>query len=199
MVIPRCRCGRSCGRYHGVVAAPENVQQSDSSRPARGTPSLFRAVKRQIQRYGAIAASLIVLFASGIAAGFRWGQHRTAARISDDAQATVPEATPEQWAESAVEALRKDLGLNGEQTEKVRRSIAGPSREILGERHRANLKIHLRLLEVHDTLARDVELFGADRSDRADALQIRGNDARTGDDDFIHRVACVLFLRESSG
>ena len=43
-------------------------------------------------------------------------------------------------------------------------------------------------------LARDVQLFGADRSDRADALKIRGNDARTGNDHFIHRIACVLIL-----
>jgi len=45
-------------------------------------------------------------------------------------------------------------------------------------------------------LAGDVQFFCADRGDRADALKIGGNDARTCDDDFIHRVACVLLLSE---
>lgn len=111
-------------------------------------------MKRFLKRYGLLTLSLGVLFAGGIAAGYRWGQVRPVNVTAKPA----PETTPEQWGENAAAALQKDLGLTEAQTENVRRSMSGPSQEIFAERHRANLKIHLRLLEVHDTLARDVDL-----------------------------------------
>ncbi len=116
-------------------------------------------MKRFIKRYWAITLSLTVLFGSGIAAGFRWGQHQgTGPAGVEPAAPGTPELTPEQWAENAAAALQKDLGLNAGQADRVRESIAGPSREIFSEKHRANMKIHLRLLEAHDRLANDVDL-----------------------------------------
>jgi hypothetical protein len=120
-------------------------------------------VNRFFRRYGAIAASLIVLFASGIAAGFRWGQSKSA-RLPSSHSNGAAELTPDQWSENAAAALQSDLDLTPEQTDKIRRSIAGPARQIFEEKHRGNLKIHLRLLEAHDTLARDVELSEKQRN-----------------------------------
>ncbi len=117
-------------------------------------------MKRFLHRYGLITICLGVLFASGIAAGFRWGQHHTAEQTSNTPPADSPEMTPEQWGENAAAALQKDLGLSAEQTDKVRGSIAWPARQIFEEKHRGSLKVHLRLLEAHDTLARDAGLTG---------------------------------------
>lgn len=115
-------------------------------------------MKRFLQRYGILILSLGALFASGIAAGYRWGAVETARTVAPFETPPGREASPEQWTENAAAALQKDLSLDDAQTDKIRQSIAGPSREIFEEKHRANLKIHLRLLEAHDKLARDVEL-----------------------------------------
>ena len=114
-------------------------------------------MKRFLHRYGLITVCLGVLFASGIAAGFRWGQHHTVSQASTPPPDS-PELTPEQWGENAAAALQKDLDLSTEQTDRVRGSIAGPARQIFEEKNRGNLKIHLRLLEAHDTLGRDAGL-----------------------------------------
>lgn len=114
-------------------------------------------MKRFLHRYGLITVCLGALFASGIAAGFRWGQHHTVRRTAAPAMDN-PELTPWQWGENAVAALQKDLDLSPEQADKVRGSIAGPARQIFEEKQRGNLKVHLRLLEAHDTLARDAGL-----------------------------------------
>ena len=131
-------------------------------------------MKRFLKKYGVIAGSLAVLFASGIAAGYKWG--RTGGPSSQAVTTTGhTETTPEQWRENAAAALQNDLGLTDGQTDSIRRSLVAPSQGIFEERHKANLKIHLRLLEVHDTLARDVDL-----SDKQKALlkhrrdQLRG-------------------------
>lgn len=116
-------------------------------------------MKRFIHRYGILLLSLTVLFASGIAAGYRWGAVSGPAGPAGMPQAVAAvEPTPEQWSENAAAALQKDLGLSEAQTDLVRQVMAGPGREIFEEKHRASLKIHLRLLEVHDTLASSVEL-----------------------------------------
>ena len=118
------------------------------------------------QRYGLITVSLGVLFASGLAAGYQWGRH--AAPVPAFPFTSAPEATAfnaAQWGENAAAALQRDLSLTDGQTEAVRRALAEPSRLIFEEKHRGNLKIHLRLLEAHDTLSAN-----ADLSDKQKAL-----------------------------
>ncbi len=115
-------------------------------------------MKQFLHRYGLITVCLGVLFASGIVAGFRWGQHHTVSQTTVAPIPDTPELTPEQWGENAAAALQKDLDLTVEQTDKIRGSIAGPARRIFEEKHRGSLKIHLRLLEAHDTLTRDAGL-----------------------------------------
>ena len=115
-------------------------------------------MKHFLHRYGLITVCLSVLFASGIVAGFRWGQRHTVNRTTLAPAMDSPDLTPEQWGENAAAALQKDLDLTVEQTDKIRSSIAGPARRIFEEKHRGSLKIHLRLLEAHDTLTRDAGL-----------------------------------------
>ncbi len=115
-------------------------------------------MKRLIQRYGLLVCSLGLLFASGIAAGYRWG---TLSREKDGVQAApaaAAETTPEQWSENAAAALKRDLGLDEAQTEKIRGALAGPALEIFEDKHQANLKIDLRLLDVHGKLQNDAIL-----------------------------------------
>jgi hypothetical protein len=116
-------------------------------------------VKSILQRYGLITVSLGVLFASGLAAGYQWGRRGAPAPVAE--VSTAPEATPltaAQWGENAAAALQKDLSLSDAQTDSVRRVLAEPSRLIFEEKHRGNLKIHLRLLEAHDTLSANAGL-----------------------------------------
>ncbi|HEX2750853.1 MAG TPA: hypothetical protein VHM91_22800 [Verrucomicrobiales bacterium] len=111
-------------------------------------------MKSFLQRYGIITVSLGVLFASGLAAGYQWGRHSAAVPAAD--LSSVPDSTrlsPAQWSENAAAALQKDLDLSQAQTDSVRRVLAEPSRRIFEEKHRGNLKIHLRLLEAHDILS----------------------------------------------
>lgn len=122
-------------------------------------------MKLLLQRYALITASLGVLFASGIAAGYQWGRSQAAPAgamtLSPQANGEI---TPEQWAENVAAALQKDLGLTAVQMEQARRGMAEPSRLIFEEKHRASLKIHLRLLETHDILARAVDLSDRQKS-----------------------------------
>ena len=105
-----------------------------------------------------IPGCLTLLFASGIAAGYFWGRHTPERVIAEKARAQAEALTPEQWAENAAAALQKDLALTEAQTDSIRRGMAGPSREIFGEKRMADFKIHLRLLGVHDDLGRDANL-----------------------------------------
>ncbi len=150
-----CRGGH-CD-YHGPHSASAGTRGTAAgSRCGCSLP--FPSVKHFIHRYGLITVCLGVLFASGIAAGFRWGQHQTVRQAADVPATDTPDLTPEQWGENAAAALQKDLDLSAEQTDKGRGSIAGPARQIFEEKQRGNLKIHLRLLEAHDILTRDVGL-----------------------------------------
>jgi hypothetical protein len=116
-------------------------------------------LKSPLQRYGLLTVSLGLLFASGLYTGFQWGRHsapETVAGLSPGSESTP--LTAAQWGENAASALQRDLGLTPAQTESVRRTLAGPSKEIFEEKHQGNFKIHLRLLEAHDTLAANADL-----------------------------------------
>ena len=116
-----------------------------------------------LKRYGPLTASLAVLFASGVAAGYRWGQ-RAAPGPTQPPVVAATEPTAAQWIENTAAALEKDFALTAEQTEKVRTSIAGPARGIFEDKRQTGFKIHLRLLEVHDTLVRDAGLTDSQKA-----------------------------------
>jgi len=118
-----------------------------------------------LKRYGLITVSLAALFASGLAAGYRWGSLSSAGKsVAPVVVKEAAESTPDQWIENAALALQKDLGLNDSQALQVRSAIAGPAIGIFTEKRQANFKIHLRLLEAHDTLARDAGLTGPQKA-----------------------------------
>lgn len=119
-------------------------------------------MKYYLKRYGLITCSLLVLFGSGIAAGYRLAMHHGAAAAGSSGPAGgLREAggvSPDQWIENTALALQKDLGLDEAQALKVRSAIATPAMGIFAEKQQANFKIHLRLLQVHDTLAQEAGL-----------------------------------------
>lgn len=116
-------------------------------------------MKSFLQRYGLITVSLGVLFASGLAVGYQW--ERRSAPVPVAGLSRAPETSPltsAQWGENAAVALQEDLHLTDAQTDSVRHALSEPSRLIFEEKHRGNLKIHLRLLQAHDTLAAGTDL-----------------------------------------
>lgn len=116
-------------------------------------------MKYHLKRYGLITVSLAALFASGLAAGYRLGLNSGTAK-APVAVKQAAESTPDQWIENTALALQKDLGLDESQVLKVRNAVTGPAMGIYSDKRQANFKIHLRLLEVHDTLARETGLTG---------------------------------------
>ena len=117
-----------------------------------------------LKRYGPLTASLAVLFASGLAAGYRWGQRNAAGLPRPPVVTETSEPSPEKWIESAAAALQKDLALTEEQAGRVRTAIAAPAARMFQENRQARFEIHLRLLEAHDTLAREAGLTGTQQA-----------------------------------
>jgi hypothetical protein len=115
-------------------------------------------VKYCLKRYGPLTASLVVLFASGLAAGYRWGRHSVASASSVPFIVETVEVSADQWIENAASALQKDLALSDDQIGRVRSAMAAPAQGMFTEKRQASFKIHLRLLEAHDTLAREAGL-----------------------------------------
>jgi len=115
-------------------------------------------VKYYLKRYGPITASLAVLFASGVAAGYRLGQRSAVSHPSPTTVKETTEPSADQWIASTAAALGKDLELTAGQTSRVRDALAGPANRIFTDKRHASFEIHLRLLEAHDTLSRDAGL-----------------------------------------
>ena len=109
----------------------------------------------RFQRSATLAACLGTLFASGLAIGYRLGEQRAATASVSAADTTV---SPDDWTTRACDALQHDLALSPEQSDRVRSHLTEASQGIFLDRERALLQIHLRILEVHDVLARDPSL-----------------------------------------
>jgi len=157
-VVGARRPCRIADRCHRIACLPALKPRFATPTANRRSALIFcPPVIRYLKRYGLITGSLAVLFGSGIAAGYRWGRSGGPSDrgLTSNGHA---EATPEQWSESAAVALQRDLGLTDGQTDSIRRSLGGPSQQIFDDRRKANLKIHLRLLELHDNLAREMDL-----------------------------------------
>lgn len=116
--------------------------------------------------YPLLATVLGGLLAAGGSAGYYIGKNHsgsanpnvTAAASSPDAILTPNRTAAGEWADQARERLTADLGLSSGQNEKIRPLLDHAADEVFRERDRSLLQMHLRLLEVHDTLAKEGDL-----------------------------------------
>lgn len=109
--------------------------------------------------YPLLALVLGGLFAAGGTMGYYIGKNQTAGPLpglsESDAGPGANRASAAEWAEAACTRLTGDLGLTEVQTGKIRPLLSHTSELVFLERDRALLQMHLRLLEVHDLLAKD--------------------------------------------
>ena len=109
--------------------------------------------------YALLAVSLGSIFAAGGAVGYFIGKDTTAPTSPAEALSSIaPGASPEQWAGQAFDNLASELALTDAQRGKVRPYLTATAERVFLERDRALLQMHLRLLEVHDTLATESAL-----------------------------------------
>lgn len=104
-----------------------------------------------LKTYGILSLSLVSLFGTGVLVG-RLTQLRQApapaslAKVAQDAGA---------WIDTASRGLVGDLKLDSNQESKVREHLSPVATAIFSDQERALFQMHLRLLEVHDTLSRE--------------------------------------------
>lgn len=112
-------------------------------------------MKRFIQRYGILGLSLFALFASGVGIG-----RHASPRPHPVAQPAAVEtsANPEAWVAAASRGLVQDLRLDISQELKVRQQLEPVAVAIYADQERALFQMHLRLLEFHDSLAKQGSL-----------------------------------------
>lgn len=107
-------------------------------------------MKRLLQSYGILGLSLLALFASGLIIG-----RMTA---PSPRQAAAPAASipvdADAWVAAASRGLVKDLQLDETQQQLVRRQLDPVAGAIFADQERALFQMHLRLLELHDSLAK---------------------------------------------
>lgn len=103
-----------------------------------------------------LAGSLAAIFLAGGTAGFFAGRKSLSPALAltvDPVVSAAPEASPEEWAQSAFNGLARDLQLSEVQRSRLKPYLNTVSEQVFHERDRALLQIHLRLLEAHDFLA----------------------------------------------
>jgi hypothetical protein len=113
-----------------------------------------------VQRSLSLVLSLGTLFAAGLALGYRLGSSRQPAPATTRQESSH---SADEWASHASLALERDLSLSPPQSSLVRSHLATVSRGIFLERDRALFQIHLRLLEAHDILSKDLTLADSQR------------------------------------
>jgi len=114
-------------------------------------------VKRVFHSYGIIILSLIALFGSGIFVG------RMTAPVKPETASPPSEvpANADAWVANASRGLVRDLKLDEAQQVLVREKLDTVATAIFSDQERALFQMHLRLLELHDTLAKDATLNGS--------------------------------------
>lgn len=111
-------------------------------------------MKRFLQSYGTLCFSLIVLFASGIFIG-----RMTAPKVTKTAKAQAEAiVAADAWVAAASRSLVSDLKLDENQQSKLQESLSPVAEAIFSDRERALFQMHLRLLELHDHLVKDVSM-----------------------------------------
>jgi hypothetical protein len=102
-----------------------------------------------LKSYGILVLSLLALFASGVFIG-RMTSPRTKQAASP--AISVPTNT-DAWVEAASSGLVKNLQLDEAQQRKVQQHLEPVAFAIFADQERALFQMHLRLLELHDTLS----------------------------------------------
>ena len=111
-------------------------------------------MKRFVQRYGILGLSLLALFASGVGIG-----RHTAPKPQPVAPPAVEtSSSSEAWVAAASRSLVRDLQLDAAQELKVQQLLEPVAVAIYTDQERALFQMHLRLLELHDTLAKQGSL-----------------------------------------
>ena len=111
-------------------------------------------MKRFLQSYGIIVLSLVALFASGVFVG------RMTAPVAHAGSPSTTESpsSPEAWVETASRGLIRDLKLDEAQQVLVRQQLGTAAGAIFSDQERALFQMHLRLLELHDVMAKSASL-----------------------------------------
>lgn len=113
--------------------------------------------------YALLAVSLGGIFAAGGAVGYYAG--KSSAVPVSGLQTVIGtaggSASPEQWAGQAFDSLAGELKLTDVQRGRIKPYLAATADRVFFERDRALLQMHLRLLEVHDALAKEHALTEA--------------------------------------
>lgn len=108
-----------------------------------------------VSQYWKVAAALLVIFLSGQGIGYVLGMR---SRVDDPAkpppgaamtEAPGPALDPQNWADAALDGLRKNLNLTDEQVEAIRPEIVAAGGKVNAERERALFQIYLYLLDIH--------------------------------------------------
>jgi hypothetical protein len=107
-------------------------------------------VKRLLHSYGILGLSLLALFASGVIIGRLTAP---SPRQAPPPAVSVP-ADADAWVAAASRGLVKDLQLDETQQQLVRRQLDPVAGAIFADQERALFQMHLRLLELHDSLAK---------------------------------------------
>ena len=107
-------------------------------------------MKRLLQSYGILGLSLLALFGSGLFIGRITAP--SSRQVSPPA-ASVP-ADADAWVAAASRGLVKDLQLDETQQQLVLQQLDPVAGAIFADQERALFQMHLRLLELHDSLAK---------------------------------------------
>lgn len=113
-------------------------------------------MKSFIRKFGILSLSLTGLFVTGVFVGRLTGP--TSLPSAEPATKVAQNATT--WIDTASGGLIRDLALNTAQQEKVREHLTPVATAIFSDQERSLFQMHLRLLEVHDTILKDRMLDG---------------------------------------
>jgi hypothetical protein len=111
-------------------------------------------MKTILRNYGVLAISLIALFASGVSIG-RLSLSRVPAAVAPTSDIGMD---PESWVATASRGLVRDLELDNGQERKVREQLEPVAAALFSDQERTLFQMHLRLLMLHDTLAKEGSL-----------------------------------------
>lgn len=108
-------------------------------------------MKRFLHNYGVLGLSLITLFASGISIG-RFSARQLPSPV---APALDVAGGPASWVTLASRGLVRDLELDEAQLRQVRQRLEPVAQALYSDQERTLFQMHLRLLMLHDTLAKE--------------------------------------------
>jgi hypothetical protein len=111
-------------------------------------------MRRILRVYGVLVVSLVALFVSGVSIG-----RLTSPKPSLPASSGADAATePQSWVAIASRGLVRDLGLDETQEREMVQHLEPVAAALYRDQERALFQMHLRLLGLHDTLAKDAGL-----------------------------------------